>query len=166
MPITIKPMETVEEAKGQAYVHYHAWQETYAGLVDRSYLERMSLETSERYALRAFQDGYYSTLVAKDGESVIGFAGYGPYRGTDLADTGEVYAIYTLKEYYDRGVGRALMEAALKDLAAYSRACVWVLRGNERAIRFYRRCGFFPDGVEKTLKLGTEVTEMRMIRAL
>lgn len=166
MSILIKPMETVEEAKGQACVHYHAWQETYFGLVDRSYLERMSLETSERYAMRAFQDGFYSTLVAKDGERVIGFASYGSYRGTDLADTGEVFAIYVLKEYYDRGIGRALMEAALANLSGYSRACVWVLRGNERAIRFYRRCGFSPDGVEKTLKLGSEATELRMIREL
>ena len=163
MSIVIKPMETVEEAKGQADVHYHAWQETYVGLVDRSYLERMSLEASERYAMRAFQDGFYSTLVAKDGERVIGFASYGPYRGTDLADTGEVFAIYILKEYYDRSIGRALMEAALANLSGYSRACVWVLRGNERAIRFYRRCGFSPDGVEKMLKLGTEVAEMRMV---
>ena len=157
-------METVEEAKGQAYVHYTAWQETYAGLVDQTYLDAMSLETSERYALRAFQTGQYSTFVAKDGERVIGFAGYGPYRGDDLEDAGEVFAIYVLKAYYDQGIGRALMEAALANLREYSRVCVWVLRGNERAIRFYQRCGFSPDGAEKTLRLVTEVAEMRMVK--
>ena len=166
MSIIIKPLETEEEARGQAYVHYTAWQETYAGLVDRSYLERMSLETSERYAMRAFQDGFYSTLVAKDGERVIGFASYGPYRGDDLEGAGEVFAIYTLKAYYDRGIGRALMETALSKLTGYRRVCVWVLRGNERAVRFYSRCGFSPDGAQKTLKLGTEVTEIRMVREM
>ena len=29
MPITIKPLETEEEARGQAYVHYHAWHEIF-----------------------------------------------------------------------------------------------------------------------------------------
>ena len=164
MAIIVKPMETVAEARGQAYVHYHAWQETYPGLVDRSYLDRMTLETSERYAVEAFEKGYCSTLVAKDGDRVIGFAGYGPYRGTDLTDAGEVFAIYVLRDYYDRGVGRALMERALAALAAYRRVCVWVLRGNERAIRFYGRCGFAPDGAQKTLRLVTEVTELRMVK--
>ena len=166
MPVTVKPMETMEEARGQAYVHYHAWQETYAGLVDQTYLSAMTLETSERFALRAFENGFYSTLVARDGERVIGFASYGPYRGDDLEDAGEVFAIYTLKEYYDRGIGRALMETALSKLTGYSRVCVWILRGNERAIRFYSRCGFSPDGAQKTLKLGTEVTEIRMVREM
>ena len=166
MSIIIKPLETEEEARGQAYVHYHAWQETYAGLVDPTYLCAMSLEMSERYALRALENGFYSTLIARDGERVIGFASYGPYRGDDLEGAGEVFAIYTLKEYYDCGIGRAMMETALSKLTGYSRVCVWVLWGNERAIRFYSRCGFSPDGAQKTLKLGTEVTEIRMLREM
>ena len=163
MPIVIKPPQTLTEVRGKAYVHYTAWQETYPGLVDRAYLDAMTLELSERYALRAFHQGF-SSLIAKDGEKVVGFVSYGPWRGTDLADAGEVYAIYILRAYYDQGVGRALMEAALADLSQYSRVCVWVLRGNERAIRFYRRCGFSPDGAEKTLRLVTEVAEMRMVK--
>ena len=165
MSIIIKPLETEEEARGQAYVHYHAWQQAYTGLIDQSYLDGMSLEMSEKYALQAFQNGH-TMFVAKDGERVVGFAAYGPYRGDDLADAGEVIAIYLLKEYYDRGIGRALMEAALGALKGYRRVCVWVLRDNARAIRFYRRCGFSPDGVEKQLELITEVTEIRMVREM
>ena len=165
MSIIIKPLETEEEAKGQAYVHYHAWQQTYTGLIDQSYLDGMSVELSQKYALRSLQNGY-TMFVAKDGERVIGFASYGPYRGDDLADAGEVIAIYLLKEYYDRGIGRALMEAALDALKGYSRVCVWALRDNARAIRFYQRCGFSPDGAEKQLKLITEVAEIRLVREM
>lgn len=165
MPITIKPLETEEEARGQAYVHYHAWQQTYTGLIDQSYLDGMSLKLSEKYALRALQNGY-TMYVAKDGERVIGFAAYGPYRGDDLKDAGEVIAIYLLKEYYDRGIGWALMDAALNALQGYSRVCVWALRNNERAVRFYQRCGFSPDGAQKQLKLVKEVTEIRLVREM
>ena len=165
MPIVVKPLETEEEARGQAYVHYHAWQQTYTGLIDQAYLDGMSLEMSEKYALRALQNGY-TAFVARDGARVIGFASYGPYRGSDLADAGEVVAIYVLKEYYDRGIGRALMEAALGALKGYRRVCVWVLKDNGRAIRFYTRCGFSPDGAKKQLKLITEVAEIRMVKEM
>ena len=161
MPITIKPMQTAKEIKGKAFVHYRAWQETYRGLVDSGFLDGRTLEMSERYAQRAFEKGYPS-LIAKDGERVIGFADYGPYRGSDMPSAGEVYAIYLLKAYYDRGIGRALMQRALSCISEDT-VIVWVLKGNERAIRFYARCGFCPDGVEQTLKLGTDVTEIRMV---
>ena len=96
---------------------------------------------------------------------MVGFADYGPYRGDDLANTGEVYALYLLSSHYRRGIGTALMEAALARMPQYSRHAVWVLEGNERAIAFYRSCGFAFDGASQTLTLGTEVTDLRMIRS-
>jgi GNAT superfamily N-acetyltransferase len=96
---------------------------------------------------------------------VVGFADYGPYRGDDLANTGEVYALYLLSSHYRRGIGTALMEAALARMPQYGRHAVWVLEGNERAIAFYRSCGFAFDGARQTLTLGTEVTDLRMIRS-
>ena len=42
-------------------------------------------------------------------------------------------------------------------------ASLWVLRGNERATRFYARHGFQPDGVEK-LHDGTATVEDRWVR--
>lgn len=37
--------------------------------------------------------------VAKDGDKVIGFVGYGKYRDDTLSDCGEVFAIYVLADY-------------------------------------------------------------------
>lgn len=39
----------------------------------------------------------------------------------------------------------------------------WVLKGNERAIRFYERFGFHFDGTEAEIMLGTPNAELRMI---
>ena len=161
--INIKKMETEEEIKGKAYVHWKAWQEAYAGLIDQRFLDGRTLETAEERALKAFRNGY-KTLVAKDGNRVIGFADYGPYRGDDLDDAGEVYAIYILKEYYGKGVGYALMNKALEKLKANRQAAVWVLEGNERAIRFYKRCGFQLDEKKQDINLGKPVTEIRMVK--
>ena len=156
-------METEDEIRGKAYVHWKAWKEAYTGLIDQSFLDGRTLETAEERALKAFQNGY-KTLIAKDENRVIGFADYGPYRGDDLTEAGEVYAIYILKEYYGKSVGYALMNKALEELKAYDQAVVWVLEGNERAIRFYKRCGFQADGKEQEITLGEPVTEIRMIR--
>ena len=157
--IIIKKMETDEEIKGKAYVHWKAWQDAYAGIVDPAYLEALTLEKCEQIALR-FRE---NTLVAKTGNKVLGFVAYGPCRDEDMPEAGEVSAIYLLKEYYGQGIGYRLMQEALRLLDGHPSIVVWVLKDNERAIRFYQKCGFVADGKEKTLKLGSEVKEMRMI---
>ena len=70
---------------------------------------------------------------------------------------------YVLADYYGRKVGYALMNAAFEKLSAYSKIAVWVLKGNERAIRFYERYGFKFDGMEHEIMLGTPNIELRMI---
>ena len=158
MDYVIKNMETEAEIKGKAYVHRQSWHEAYAGLVDRGYLDALTLEKCEAIA-RKWPD---NTLVAKQGERVIGFCAYGPCRNDDLPGADEVIAIYVLAPYYGKGVGAALMRAALDRLQA-PQVAVWVLQGNGRAIRFYEKCGFRPDGCAKTITLGTPLTEVRMI---
>ncbi len=144
MPITIKPMETDEEIRGKAYVHWKCWQETYPGLVSQAYLEKLTLAKCEEMAFR-WRD---NILVAKEGDRVVGFVGYGAH-GPEDPDTGEVFALYVLPEYHGTGVGQRLMDAALEKLSACPRLCLWAVKGNGRAIRFYEKNGFRLNGVEK-----------------
>ena len=159
MNLVIKPMESGEEMDGKGYVHYKSWHETYTGLVDPGYLEGITLEKCIETA-RRWPD---NILVAKDGERVAGFAAYGAYRDATLPECGEIAAIYVLREYQGKGVGYGLMRAALARLSGYATAAVWVLKGNERAIRFYERYGFRFDGTQAQLMLGTPAVELRMI---
>ncbi len=157
-PYIIKPMETEDEINGKAYVHYQSWQEAYGSLVNRAYLDSMTLEKCTSIAHR-WPDGI---LVAKDGDRVIGFVGYGPYRDPQ-EPMGEVFCIYVLAAYYGKGIGYALMNAALNQLSSYQKIALWVLKGNDRAIHFYQRYGFQFDGTEAEILLGTPNTELRMI---
>ena len=95
--------------------------------------------------------------------SLIGFVAYGKYRSETLSDCGEIFAIYVLADYYGQKVGYELMNAAFEKLADYKKIAVWVLKGNERAIKFYERYGFRFDGTEQEIMLGTSNTELRMI---
>lgn len=158
-PILIKPMQTEKETDGKAYVHFKAWHETYAGLIDDAYLNGF---TEERCMLiaRKWRD---NLLVAKDGDRVVGFVGCGAYRDETLPDYGEIFSIYVLADYQGKKIGYALMNAAMEQLEKYQKIALWVLKGNERAIRFYQRYGFCFDGAEKHVNLGTPNTELRMV---
>ena len=158
MNIIIKAMENEAEIRGKAYVHWKAWQEAYPGLVSPAYLEKLSLEKCEEIAFRRPEN----TLVAKDGERVLGFVCYG---GGDDPDTGEIFALYVLAAYYGTGLGRRLMDAGLERLRDCPEVRLWVLQGNARAIRFYEKCGFRPDGAEKELPaLSAREIRMRLRR--
>lgn len=156
MDIIIKPMETEDEIRGKAYVHWKSWQESYAGIVDAGYLAQMTLESCEEKAFR-WRDNIF---VAKDGERVVGFVGYGAAPGED--GTGEVFAIYLLEEYQKRGIGYALMRRALDELSGCRAVCLWAFAENKKALSFYERVGFHLDGTEKEIVLGTPAKGVRM----
>lgn len=152
-------METEKEINGKGYVHYKSWHETYADLVDKGYMETVTMEKCTAIAHR-WPD---NILVAKDGDTVIGFVAYGAYRDSTLPEYGEIYAIYVLAAYQGQMVGYSLMNAAFEKLSDYKRIAVWVLKDNKKAIQFYKRYGFHLDGTETEIILGTPNTELRMI---
>ena len=160
MGIIIKEMETEEEIREKGLVDCKAAREAYSGLLSQEYLD--TVETPENCIEKAFRFKE-NMLVAKDGDRVVGFAGYGKCRYDDLVNAGEVFSLYILQEYYGKKIGYELMNAAADRLAGYDRIVVRVLEGNERAIRFYERYRFRFDGVKETVVLGSEKTVLRMV---
>ena len=159
MNIEIKKMQSDEEIKGKAYVHWKSWQDAYKGIVNQDFLNSLTLEKCEERAFKWPEN----TFVAKDNGKIVGFSCYGKYRSEELSNTGEIFAIYILEDYYGTGVGQALMQAGLGELD-YPQVAVWVLKDNIRAIKFYEKCGFRFDGREEEIKLGSPIVEVRMIR--
>ena len=155
--LILKPMETEEEIRGKAYVHWKSWQESYAGLVDADYLRRLTLESCEERAFRWTAD----TWVAKLDGHVVGFVCCGPDR--EHPGAGEIYALYVLEAYQKQKIGWRLMQLCLEELRGCGRIFLWALAGNDKAIRFYERVGFRRDGAEKVITLGTPVKGIRMV---
>ena len=154
MQIIIRKMENDPEIRGKAHVHWSCWQDAYAGIVCAGYLEKLTLEKCEQMAFQ-WRD---NILIAKDGERVVGFAGY----GEAAPDTGELFALYVLKEYWGTGVAQLLMRAAAERLSAYPKIGLWVLKENPRAIRFYEKFGFSATGEEQYLP-SVGASEIRMV---
>ena len=67
MNIELKKMETDDEIRGKAYVHWKSWHEAYPGLVDQGYLDAMTLEKCEKMAYSWLDN----LIVAKAASSVL-----------------------------------------------------------------------------------------------
>jgi GNAT superfamily N-acetyltransferase len=148
--LVVRPAAGVEDFLAVQRVRARSWQAAYAGLVPQQVLDAMGDGTGlrERAERMAVNERVRTYLALRDG-TALGFASVGPERQQDApADVGEVYAIYADPTAWGTGVGRALMTAALDDLAGHGcrQGWLWVLEGNERAIAFYRRAGFAPTG--------------------
>ena len=159
----VKTMETDAEKDGKAFVHYTAWTETYTGLMPEEYLSGRSLD---RQRQRTYEHPENTLVAVADGR-VVGFACYHPAARdfVSVKPAAEIGALYVLEAYQRRGIGSALMRACLSRMPPLPTA-LFVLRGNEKAIRFYEKNGFVFTGarLEQPVTGGTLV-ELEMVRA-
>jgi GNAT superfamily N-acetyltransferase len=110
-----------------------------------------------------------SLLLAEDGGELLGLTACGESRDPDAGGTtGEVRTFFVAPGQWRRGVGRALMEAALEDMLerGYAEATVWSFAANDRANAFYEAHGFVRDGAERSQETWAHIPEIRYRRAL
>lgn len=144
------------------------WQAAYAGIVPRSYLDRMTVEADAHQRRKYFTKPDKSTidLVAVDAEgAVVGWACLGPSRTA----AGELYALYVQPSLIGSGIGRALLQAVHANAltSGFGSVLLWVLTDNTRARRFYERAGHVADGaVQADDYDGVSLTEVRYRIAL
>jgi len=149
----------VADAEPLAHLHVDVWDDAYTGLMPQGILDDRREKVAERVGRwRDILDGTQPTWVAEGSDGLIGFASAGPARDNDMDELLELWALYVRASSWGTGVGHALFEITVGDRAAY----LWVLAGNERAIRFYERQGFRLDGTEDEHDEGLHV---RMVRA-
>jgi GNAT superfamily N-acetyltransferase len=173
---------TPEDAHGVAVVHVDAWRRAYAGLVDQDVLDAQSVPKRtemwrtwiERSLVGESTDAYgpvaHRLLVAKADGEIAGWATFGGGRDTGSEDLGELAGLYAHPSRWSQGIGHALISRVEDELRreGYARAYLWVVHGNERAIRFYESHGWAADGGEKFGEGGSVrgLHELRHSRAL
>lgn len=94
---------------------------------------------------RSFDQPSFPVFVATVTERIVGFISPRALRD-DWADKdrdGEVSTMYVLPEFQGKGLGAALWSRAISELRAkgFSSVFVWVLDGNQPAIKFYESRG-------------------------
>lgn len=135
---------TVADAEGIGRVHVASWRRAYAGLMPAELLAGLSVADRAASWSERLAAGVNPMFVLTAPE-VVGFASFGPNAGDPAR--GHLYALYLHPTWWGRGAGRQLHDAVAAWLdERYPRSTLWVLRGNDRATRFYRAAGWQPDG--------------------
>jgi len=145
---------TFKDAAAIARIHVGTWRVAYAGIVPDDYLASLSEENRTQGWQQKLTDDRTIIWVAEKDSQVIGWVSGGMSRDADTQGEAEVYAIYVSPQHWDCGVGRGLMATMEASLPDGQSTTLWVLRDNQRAIRFYEKMGYRPDGAQKEIQLG------------
>ncbi|SDD27574.1 GNAT family N-acetyltransferase [Nocardioides lianchengensis] len=159
MNVTIR-LATPVDAEALAHLHLDVWDDAYTGLMPQGILDDRREKVAER--VERWRDILTTsgnpTYLAVGPDGLVGFASAGPGRDNDVDLELELTALYVRATHWGEGIGYALLREAIGDRAAY----LWVLGGNDRALRFYERQGFRLDGTEDEHDEGLHV---RMVRS-
>ena len=157
-----------EDARAIAEVHVQSWQQAYRDLLPQDFLATLSVERREAMWSASIAKSEPSLLVAEQDGKVVGFSAFGPCRDDGAQPTDrELWALYLAPGQWSTGRGRALWLQSRKAMIAQGavRISLWVLAGNQRAIRFYTAAGFQPepDSARSVELAGARFQEIRYL---
>jgi GNAT superfamily N-acetyltransferase len=159
-----------QDADAIAHVSVAAWRAAYRGIMSDAHLDGLSVQQrSDGWRRRLSREPPPVDYVAAERGRTVGFISLEmPARGKgEGSKIAEVAALNVHPDAWRSGVGSALMTVALDSFesAGWTTAILWVVRQNARAIAFYTRHGYSPEGVSM-VDGTTGVTEIRMRRRL
>jgi ribosomal protein S18 acetylase RimI-like enzyme len=162
---------TPDDARAVATIHVEAWRAAYRGIVPDEFLDSLSIEGRVSAWRQNLLAADTSTWVAQESDAIVGWISAGPSRDTDAGSSvGEIWAVYVAPACWRKGVGRSLCVQAEQHLheEGFIAMTLWVLRDNERAVKFYRSYGFVLDiGATKEIDRGGKtLSEVRFRKPL
>jgi ribosomal protein S18 acetylase RimI-like enzyme len=133
------------------------WPVAYKGLVSDEFItDGLAQWWSPEAVERGIRNGI--TFVAVDGKELIGMVGLGRE-----ADFWVMWKLYVLPGHQGKGVGKALLDAAVADLPdGTPELLLDVLVTNEKAVGFYRSQGFTEPRRTPDRDLGDELMWMSL----
>jgi GNAT superfamily N-acetyltransferase len=175
----LRPLE-LEDVEGYVCCQVECLAQTYVSIMPPEFAEQHRRAIPDRIAQtrRAWAAWQQESaerrtrawLATDPSGQVVGIARSGPGSQQWEIDLGapnsavdhQLHHVYTLQHTHGTGLGQALLDLAVGERDAY----LWILEGNDRAMRFYERNGFAPDGV--TIECGPTWFHrpmFRMVRA-
>ena len=135
-----------DNAYDYAFVNSRAWLESYKGIVDDEYLEKINtdesiIELSEVLKRKIIKDPNTHFLLKIDGKPMGVFHVRKP-KYEDYQDCGELGALYLLNEAKGQGYGKILFERAKEELKkmGYNKMVIGCLEANP-SNGFYKHMG-------------------------
>ena len=141
---------SAEQISEVAAIWAAGWQEAHADIVPAALT---ALRTPGSFLKRA-QNAAGQTRIALSEGTVLGFV---------MVQADELYQMYVAPEGRGTGVAQALMADAEQRIAAAGATTAWLACavGNDRAVRFYEKCGWVNAGL-KEVELDTPGDPFRL----
>lgn len=137
--MVIRPAN-INDAREISGVYVQTWKDTYLGLVPLDYLFDMSPGRLEHAFFKKLNTGRHINYVAEETGRIVGFVSGGDERHNDHIYSGEIHALYVLRDCQRRGIGAQLVSALaarLNDGGVYSMQVKVLARNPYR--RFYEK---------------------------
>jgi len=137
-----------------AALYVKSWQRIYEGIMPRLFLDSLSVKDREENLTRILGPKNHQVLVACYENTVVGFSSTGIRKKEPTS--AELYAIYLHPDYWGKGLGKPLFEAAAQLLRkqGLEQLMLWVATENVQARSFYNRMGMEADGATKSESFG------------
>ena len=156
---------SIDNAHEYAYVNSRAWLESYKGIIDDEYLEKINTDESiktftEKLKGYVVNDPDHFFLLRVEGKPAGVLCVRNP-KYEDYQDCGELGAIYLLNEVKGIGYGKVLFEFAKEELKkmGYKKMVNGCIDGNP-SNEFYKHMGGkYVDTIKTTLPNNQELNE-------
>ncbi|GIN40205.1 MULTISPECIES: GNAT family N-acetyltransferase [Heyndrickxia] len=137
---------TINDIKGLAKVHYESWITTYTGMFSEETFKKRTYERvleNWRPRLENLDPNYRCFLAETDEGEIFAFAECGKERTGDFNIDSELYTIYMLELFHQKGIGKLLFQKVIEFLndQGFHSLLVWVLKDNHSARKFYEKLG-------------------------
>jgi GNAT superfamily N-acetyltransferase len=180
MSIAAVRTATVADAGEIARIQRETWRAAYADLIGAQALAELDATDTEQQWASAIKHPGTHVYLATEGGYVVGFcaAGVAPDSEVanaegqlpdDAASTGLIASVLVEPRWGRRGHAGRLLATAASALRAdgAERGITWVAQSDHASLGFFRRAGWKPDGLVRTLDTGeTTVREVRLTGTL
>ncbi len=160
---------TIADVNVLGYIHAESWKMAYKGIIPEHVLDNITVEKRAKRFYNALKEGSEENIIISVEGDPAGFLCLGHCRDEDLDKShGEIWGIYLLSKYWNKGIGSMLFEHGINQLydRGYVKVSLWVLEENTQAREFYEKRGFTFDGTVKELDIGRKLNEVRYIKEL
>ncbi|MCL2120703.1 MAG: GNAT family N-acetyltransferase [Clostridiales bacterium] len=150
-----------------AEIHVFGWRDAYREIISDDYLfNTMLVSKRMKYFEEAVVNNSEESYVFDDG-ILRAFMTIGACRDTDKPDSFELWGIYVDPFMQKHGIGSKMVGYCETKASerGFSEIYLWVLEKNVKAITFYEKLGYVPDGSAKTSD-HLPVSELRYVKHL
>lgn len=125
-------------------INIEMWKKTYKEIINEEIflMREKNRENSINIMKEKLENKENFYKVVYINNKIIGFVSYGKNRDIAKDNLGEVYAIYILEEFHEKGIGKKLISYAKNDLKekGYTSLVIWTLEENPNK-KFYEKLG-------------------------